>query len=62
MCDLFYSDFHADLVKTNKTLLSLGSTLTILDKILKKEVKGMLLNCLIEGMGVAFLISASTTL
>lgn len=32
------SDFHADLVKTNKTLLSLGSTLTILDKILKKEV------------------------
>ncbi|POI24450.1 hypothetical protein CIB84_011800 [Bambusicola thoracicus] len=32
------SDFHADLVTTNKTLLSLGSMLTILDKILKKEV------------------------
>ncbi|NXJ09587.1 HDA10 deacetylase, partial [Odontophorus gujanensis] len=32
------SDFHADLVKSNKTLLSLGSTLAILDKILKKEV------------------------
>ncbi|XP_015708063.1 polyamine deacetylase HDAC10 isoform X3 [Coturnix japonica] len=32
------SDFHPDLVKANKTLLSLGSTLTILDKILKKEV------------------------
>uniref|UniRef100_A0A8C9FNB4 Histone deacetylase 10 n=1 Tax=Pavo cristatus TaxID=9049 RepID=A0A8C9FNB4_PAVCR len=32
------SDFHADLVKGNKTLPSLGSTLTIVDKILKKEV------------------------
>ncbi|NXC50746.1 HDA10 deacetylase, partial [Penelope pileata] len=32
------SDFYADLVKKDKTLLSLGSTLTILDKILKKEV------------------------
>ncbi|XP_010151627.1 PREDICTED: histone deacetylase 10, partial [Eurypyga helias] len=32
------SDFYADLVKEEKTLLSLGSVLTILDKILKKEV------------------------
>ncbi|NWW84354.1 HDA10 deacetylase, partial [Rhynochetos jubatus] len=32
------SDFYADLVKEEKTLLSLGSMLTILDKILKKEV------------------------
>ncbi|XP_065599598.1 polyamine deacetylase HDAC10 isoform X1 [Cyrtonyx montezumae] len=32
------SDVHTDLVKSNKTLLSLGSTLAILDKILKKEV------------------------
>ncbi|NWW18421.1 HDA10 deacetylase, partial [Falcunculus frontatus] len=30
--------FYADLVKEDKTLLSLGSTLAILDKILKKEV------------------------
>ncbi|XP_021240423.1 histone deacetylase 10 isoform X2 [Numida meleagris] len=32
------SDFHGDFVEENKTLPSLGSTLTILDKILKKEV------------------------
>ncbi|NWV27456.1 HDA10 deacetylase, partial [Origma solitaria] len=32
------SRFYADLVKEDKTLLSLGSTLAILDKILKKEV------------------------
>ncbi|NXC60042.1 HDA10 deacetylase, partial [Aleadryas rufinucha] len=32
------SGFYADLVKEDKTLLSLGSTLAILDKILKKEV------------------------
>ncbi|NWR32097.1 HDA10 deacetylase, partial [Tachuris rubrigastra] len=33
------SDFYADLVKDDKTLLSLGSMLAILDKILKKEVR-----------------------
>ncbi|KAL9853083.1 polyamine deacetylase HDAC10 isoform 2-T2 [Geothlypis trichas] len=33
-----FSGFYADLVKEDKTLLSLGSTLVILDKILKKEV------------------------
>ncbi|NXI95060.1 HDA10 deacetylase, partial [Psophia crepitans] len=32
------SGFYADLVKEDKTLLSLGSMLAILDKILKKEV------------------------
>ncbi|NXU43203.1 HDA10 deacetylase, partial [Drymodes brunneopygia] len=32
------SGFYADLVKKEKTLLSLGSMLAILDKILKKEV------------------------
>ncbi|XP_059703222.1 polyamine deacetylase HDAC10 isoform X3 [Haemorhous mexicanus] len=32
------SDFYADLVKEDKTLLSLGSMFVILDKILKKEV------------------------
>ncbi|NXO14714.1 HDA10 deacetylase, partial [Oriolus oriolus] len=32
------SGFYADLVKEDKTLLSLGSLLAILDKILKKEV------------------------
>ncbi|NWT12403.1 HDA10 deacetylase, partial [Vireo altiloquus] len=32
------SDFYADLLKEDKNLLSLGSMLTILDKILKKEV------------------------
>ncbi|NWR17534.1 HDA10 deacetylase, partial [Emberiza fucata] len=32
------SGFYADLVKEEKTLLSLGSTFVILDKILKKEV------------------------
>ncbi|NXQ78153.1 HDA10 deacetylase, partial [Quiscalus mexicanus] len=32
------SGFYADLVKEDKTLLSLGSTFVILDKILKKEV------------------------
>ncbi|NWH75420.1 HDA10 deacetylase, partial [Piaya cayana] len=32
------SGFYADLVKEDKTLLSLGSTLAVLDKILKKEV------------------------
>ncbi|XP_009570494.1 PREDICTED: histone deacetylase 10 [Fulmarus glacialis] len=32
------SGFYADLVKEDKTLLSLGSVLAILDKILKKEV------------------------
>ncbi|NXC18598.1 HDA10 deacetylase, partial [Corythaeola cristata] len=32
------SGFYADLVKDDKTLLSLGSMLAILDKILKKEV------------------------
>ncbi|NXL11521.1 HDA10 deacetylase, partial [Mesembrinibis cayennensis] len=32
------SDFYADLVKEDKTLLSLGSMMAILDKILKKEV------------------------
>ncbi|XP_009700647.1 PREDICTED: histone deacetylase 10, partial [Cariama cristata] len=32
------SDFYTDLVKEDRTLLSLGSTLTILDKMLKKEV------------------------
>ncbi|NWS54276.1 HDA10 deacetylase, partial [Chunga burmeisteri] len=32
------SDFYTDLVKEDRTLLSLGSTLAILDKILKKEV------------------------
>uniref|UniRef100_A0A663N7A2 Histone deacetylase 10 n=1 Tax=Athene cunicularia TaxID=194338 RepID=A0A663N7A2_ATHCN len=34
----FVSGFYADLVKEDKTLLSLGSMLAILDKILKKEV------------------------
>ncbi|NXP29711.1 HDA10 deacetylase, partial [Scytalopus superciliaris] len=33
------SGFYADLVKEEETLLSLGSTLAILDKILKKEVR-----------------------
>ncbi|NXM04919.1 HDA10 deacetylase, partial [Tyrannus savana] len=33
------SGFYADLVKDDKTLLSLGSMLAILDKILKKEVR-----------------------
>ncbi|NXA11421.1 HDA10 deacetylase, partial [Sapayoa aenigma] len=32
------SDFYADLVKDDKTLLSLGSMLAVLDKILKKEI------------------------
>ncbi|NXK53949.1 HDA10 deacetylase, partial [Chauna torquata] len=32
------SDFYADLVKEDRTLLSFGSMLAILDKILKKEV------------------------
>ncbi|NXJ82334.1 HDA10 deacetylase, partial [Trogon melanurus] len=32
------SDFYADLVTEDKTLLSLGSMLAVLDKILKKEV------------------------
>ncbi|NWV14933.1 HDA10 deacetylase, partial [Ptilonorhynchus violaceus] len=33
------SGFYADLVKEDKTLLSLGSILAVLDKILKKEVR-----------------------
>lgn len=36
--NLFYSGFYADLVKEDKTLLSLGSMFVILDKIIKKEV------------------------
>ncbi|NWU71464.1 HDA10 deacetylase, partial [Pterocles burchelli] len=53
------SGFYADLVKEDETLLSLGSTLAILDKILKKEACNGIAESPTAAVSVAFALRHS---